>query len=88
MAASKNPLWVDAFYSTTCQLKSDYGVVLLALEDLAGDGSDRLVVLLIGQPSLLKVLYGADLVAQITLPEVAVALCIFYLDASCAGSTY
>ena len=80
-----NSLWLDAFSSSSAQLKSDYGVVLLALEDLAVDGCDRLVALIIGQPTLLKVMKGPEIQTEIVLDHLATTMCTFYLDPTSPG---
>lgn len=86
---SRNQLWLDAFYSTSLNLKAECGVVFLALEDLAKDGADRLLVLLVGyEQSYLKILNGTDLQCEISLPEMAVALCTFSMDSSLPGIHY
>lgn len=83
---SRNQLWVDAFYSSSLGLQSECGVAFLAVADLANDGSDRLLALLVGyEISQLKILNGADLQCEIELPETAVALCTFTIDASLPG---
>lgn len=83
---SRNQLWLDAFYSSSLNLKAECGVVFLALEDLAKDGVDRLLALLVGyEESHLKILNGADLQCEISLPEMAVALCTFSMDGSLPG---
>ena len=84
-AMTTNSLWLDAFSSSSAQLKSDYGVVLLALEDLAVDGCDRLVALIIGQPTLLKVMKGPDIQTEIVLDHLATTMCTFYLDPTSPG---
>lgn len=61
--------------------------MFLALEDLAKDGTDRLLALLIDfEQSRLKILNGADLQCEITLPEMAIALCTFSMDGSLPGT--
>lgn len=86
MKSSKNQLWLDAFYSVSLRLKAECGVVLLALEDLAKDGADRLVTLLVGeQASQLKIIHGTDLQCEIVLPQMAMALCTFRMDGSLPG---
>ena len=83
---SKNQLWLDAFYSSSLNLKAECGVVLLATDDLAKDGTNRLLALLIGyELSYLKILNGTDLQCEISLPEMAVALCTFSMDGSLPG---
>ena len=83
---SKNQLWIDAFYSTTLQLKSECEVVFLALEELANDGAGRLVALLVGEKqSQLKIINGTEQQCEITLPQMAVAMCTFSMDGSLPG---
>ena len=88
MSAVKNQqqLWLDAFYSVSLNLKAECGVVVLALEDLAKDGADRLVALLVGeQMSPLRIVRGTELQCEIVLPQMAVALCTFSMDGSLPG---
>jgi hypothetical protein len=86
---SRNQLWLDAFYSSSINLKAECGVVLLALDDLAKDGKNRLLALLIGyEISYLKILNGTDVQCEISLPEMAVALCTFSMDGSLPGIYY
>lgn len=86
---AKNQLWLDAFYSVSLHLKAECGIVLLTLEDLAKDGSDRLVALLIGEQfSQLRIVRGTDLQCEIVLPQMAVALCTFQMDGSLPGSFF
>ncbi len=82
------PLWLDAFYDTTCQLKSRYGVVLLALDDLVNDGDGRLVVTLVDDQSQIRIFQGPYLQAQISLPQLASSLCTFYMDESIPGELH
>jgi len=83
---SKNQLWIDAFYSVSLHLKSECEVVFLALEDIANDGAGRLVALLVGEKqSQLKIINGTELQCEITLPQMAVAMCTFSMDASLPG---
>ncbi|EFX84297.1 hypothetical protein DAPPUDRAFT_314992 [Daphnia pulex] len=83
---SKNQLWLDAFHSSSLNLKAECGVVLLAVDDLAKDGTNRLLALLVGyELSYLKILNGTDLQCEISLPEMAVALCTFSMDGSLPG---
>lgn len=83
---SKNATWLDAFYSSSLQLKAECGVVFLALDDLAKDRSDRLLVLLVGyELSHLKILNGTDVHCEISLPEMAVAICTFSIAGSLPG---
>ena len=84
-----NSLWLDAFCSSSSEnhVKSECGVVLLALDDLAVDGSDRLVALAVGRTeSILKIMHGPELQTQIALPLMAVAMCTFHLDDSLPGT--
>lgn len=82
-----NSLWLDAFSSSSAQLKSDYGVILLALDDLAGDGCDRLAALVIGQPTLLKIIKGPDLEMEIVLNRLASTMCTFHWELGSAGTS-
>ena len=84
---SKNQLWIDAFYSVSLHLKSECEVVFLALEDIANDGAGRLIALLVGEKqSQLKIINGTELQCEITLPQMAVAMCTFSMDASLPGT--
>ena len=80
-----NSLWLDAFSSSSAQLKSDYGVVFLALDDLAFDGCDRLAALVVGQPTILKIMQGPELQTEIVLDHLATTMCTFYLDHTFPG---
>lgn len=83
---SKRQLWLDAFYSASLNFKSECGVVLLALEDLARDGSGRLAALLVGfETSYLRILNGADVQCEIALPQMTVAMCTFSMEGSLPG---
>lgn len=83
---SRNQLWLDACRSSALSLKAECGVVLLTLEDLANDGINRLLALLVGyELSHLKILNGTELQCEITLPEMAVAICTFSVDGSPPG---
>jgi len=83
--SSKNPLWLDAFYDASCQLKSRYGVVLLALADLANDGDDRLVATTVDDQSQIRIFQGPYLQSDISLPQMAVTMCTFHMDESLPG---
>ncbi|XP_057381177.1 Bardet-Biedl syndrome 1 protein-like [Daphnia carinata] len=83
---SRNQLWLDACRNSSVNLKSECGVVLLDVEDLAKDGINRLLALLVGyELSHLKIFNGTDLQCEITLPEMAVAICTFNIDGSPPG---
>ncbi|KAK4014414.1 hypothetical protein OUZ56_026937 [Daphnia magna] len=83
---SRNQLWLDACRNSSVNLKSECGVVLLDVEDLAKDGINRLLALLVGHElSHLKIFNGMELQCEISLPEMAVAICTFSIDGSPPG---
>lgn len=85
---SGRQLWLDAFYSGSLGFKSECGVVLLALDDLAGDGCHRLAALLVGfESSRLRVLDGTRVQCEIVLPQMASAMCTFSTEGSLPGKS-
>lgn len=82
---ASNCLWLDAFYEQCSQLRSSYGFVILALDDLVNDADHRLAVLLAEPKSRVRIYQGLNLQCEISVPELACFMCTFHMNSSLPG---